>query len=471
MEWAPARERFGARALSEACWATEDGMAKCGSMMRVFGAPGQVRMMTRVVAVALSLLALAPSAAVAREPVAAPLLRIEPEKVGLSSARLARIAPALQTEVDAGRLPGAVVAIARKGRLVYLDAVGFRDKAKGAAMPIDAIFSIASMTKPMTSAAALMLYEEGRLLLSDPVSKHLPQLKDMKVGSLKAGADGKAEVVLVAAEREMTVQDLLRHTSGLSYREFGGTEIEKLYPSGLPALTMTGPEFLEALAKAPLRHQPGTAFQYSLSTDVLGLVVEKVSGQSLFELLEERLWRPLGMTDTHFAIASDKAGRQAVPLAIDPQTGKPPTVVHAPGQALKFACGGACAVSTAADYVRFAEMLRMGGTLGAQRLLGRKTVELMTANHLTPAMLSALRPGQIAAGYGFGLGVATRLETGVANLSGSAGDFDWSGAFGTTFWVDPKEELSVVFMSQQGGLQRVLMRQLIRTLVMAAVTD
>ena len=182
-------------------------------------------------------------------------------------------------------------------------------------MPIDAIFSIASMTKPMTSVAALMLYEEGRLLLSDPVSKHLPQLKDMKVGSLKAGADGKTEVVLAAAEREMTIQDLLRHTSGLSYREFGGTEIDKLYPPGLPALTMTGPEFLDALAKAPLRHQPGTAFQYSLSTDVLGLVVEKVAGKGLFEVLKERLWQPLGMTDTHFGIAAEKASRQALPFA------------------------------------------------------------------------------------------------------------------------------------------------------------
>ncbi len=431
----------------------------------------QLAALAKAVSFGLCFLVPLTSSAVARDLAAAPLYRIAPEHAGLSPARLARIVPALQAEVDGGRLPGAVIAIARKGRLVYLEAVGFRDKDKSVAMPVDAIFSIASMTKPMTSAAALMLYEEGRLLLSDPVSKHLPQLKDMKVGSLKAGADGKPEVVLSAAEREMTVQDLLRHTSGLSYREFGGTEIEKLYPSGLPALTMTGPEFLDALAKAPLRHQPGTAFQYSLSTDVLGLVVEKVAGMGLFEVLKERVWQPLGMTDTHFGIAPDKANRQALPLAIDPQTGKPPVLVHAPGQALKFACGGACAVSTAADYLRFAEMLRLGGVFGGQRILGRKTVELMTANHLTPPMLAALRPGQLGSGYGFGLGVATRLDAGVANLSGSQGDFDWSGAFGTVFWVDPKEELSVVFMSQQGGLQRVLMRQLIRTLVMAAVVD
>jgi CubicO group peptidase (beta-lactamase class C family) len=446
-------------------------MAVCRSARRGLGACGHAGRMTIAAGLGLALLALAPASAVARDPAAAPLYRIAPEHVGLSPARLARIAPALQAEVDAGRLPGAVVGIARKGRLVYLEAVGVRDKAKGIAMPIDAIFSIASMTKPMTSVAVLMLYEEGRLLLSDPVSKHLPQLKDMKVGSLKTGPDGKPEVVLAAAEREMTIQDLLRHTSGLSYREFGGTEIDKLYPPGLPALTMTGPEFLDALAKAPLRHQPGTAFQYSLSTDVLGLVVEKVAGKGLIEVLKERLWQPLGMPDTHFGIATDKTNRQALPFAIDPQTGKPPPVVHAPGQALKFACGGACAVSTAADYLRFAEMLRLGGTFGGQRILGRKSVELMTANHLTPPMLAALRPGQIAAGYGFGLGVATRLEAGVANLSGSPGDFDWSGAFGTTFWVDPKEQLSVVLMSQQGGLQRVLMRQLIRTLVMAAIVD
>jgi CubicO group peptidase (beta-lactamase class C family) len=419
---------------------------------------------------AVGYVAMAPATAEARDLPGAPLARIAPEQVGLSSARLARIVPALKAEVDAGRIPGAVVAIARKGRLVYLESVGFRDKDKSAAMSADAIFSIASMTKPMTSVAALMLYEEGRLLLSDPVSKHLPQLKDMKVGSLKT-ADGKTEIVLAPAEREMTVQDLLRHTSGLSYREFGGTEIDKLYPSGLPSMTMTGPEFLDALAKAPLRHQPGTAFLYSLSTDVLGLVVEKVAGKGLQEFLAERVWTPLGMADTSFAVATEKAGRQALPFAVDPGTGRPPTVVHKPGQTLKFACGGACAVSTATDYLRFAEMLRFTGSYGGHRLLGRKTVEFMTANHLTPPMLAALRPGQLAAGYGFGLGVATRLEAGAANLSGSRGDFDWSGAFGTTFWVDPKEELSVVFMSQQGGLQRILMRQLIRTLVMAAVVD
>lgn len=446
-------------------------MAVCRPATRALWTYGYLGKVAKAAGLVLALLVLAPASAVARDPAAAPLYRIAPEHAGMSAARLARIAPALQAEVDAGRLPGAVVGIARKGRLVYLQAIGFRDKAKGVAMPIDAIFSIASMTKPMTSVAALMFYEEGRLLLSDPVSKHLPQLKDMKVGSLKPGADGKADVVLAAAEREMTIQDLLRHTSGLSYREFGGTEIDKLYPSGLPALAMTGPEFLDALAKAPLRHQPGTAFQYSLSTDVLGLVVEKVAGKGLFEVLKDRVWQPLGMSDTHFGIATDKGNRQALPFAVDPQTGKASTIVHQPGQMLKFACGGACAVSTAADYLRFAEMLRLGGAFGGQRILGRKTVELMTANHLNPAMLAALRPGQIAAGYGFGLGVATRLEAGVANLLGSQGDFDWSGAFGTTFWVDPKEELSVVFMSQQGGLQRILMRQLIRTLVMAAVVD
>jgi CubicO group peptidase (beta-lactamase class C family) len=412
-----------------------------------------------------------PSPSRARGPVAEPLPVAKPEDAGLSSAKLGRIAATLQIEVDKGRLPGAVVAIARRGKLTYFEAVGFRDKEKAEPLRTDALFALASMTKPMTSVAALMLYEEGRLLLSDPVSKHLPALGAMKVGTVKTGADGKPEVALEPVKREMTVQDLLRHSSGLSYREYGGTEIDKLYPSGLPAQNLTGPEFIDAVAKAPLRFQPGTAFNYSLSTDVLGLVVEAVAGKPLGAFLAERLWKPLGMADTSFALTTEKAARKAVALKTDPLTGKSQTFLHAAPEVLKFDCGGACALSTAADYLRFAEMLRRNGILDGQRILGRKTIELMTANHLTPAMFAALPPQALPVGYGFGLGVATRLAPGVANLSGSTGDYEWSGAFGTVFWVDPKEELSVVFMSQQGGLQRILMRQLIRALVLSAIVD
>jgi CubicO group peptidase (beta-lactamase class C family) len=400
-----------------------------------------------------------------------PLTRAKPEEVGLSTARLAHMERVLKSEIEAGRLPGAVVAIARKGRLAWYEAFGFRDKEAGAPMPRDAVFAIASMTKPLTSVAILMLYEDGRLFLADPVHKYLPQLRELKVGSLKPGPDGKQAIETEPAVRPITIQDLLRHTSGLTYREFGTTEIDKLHPPGVPPLTLSADEFIEALSKAPLLHQPGTAYNYSLSTDVLGVVVEKVAGKGLGEFLAERLFRPLGMADTSFVLSEAARPRQARALANNPLTGASQWVLHAKGEALKFGCGGACALSTAADYLRFAEMLRRGGTLDGVRILGRKTVELMTANHLSPAILANTRSPALPAGYGFGLGVASRMFEGVSPLPGSVGEFNWGGAWGTFFWADPKEELSVVFMAQAPGEIRTHYRQLMKALVLAAIAD
>jgi CubicO group peptidase (beta-lactamase class C family) len=420
----------------------------------------------RCLLLSVALLCAVPAAA--REPLA----KATPAETGFSAERLALVKRALEAEVEKGRIPGVVIAIARKGRLAYLEAVGFRDKDKGEPMAHDTIFAIASMTKPMTSVAILMLYEDGRLMLSDPVTKYLPALADMKVGSLKTLADGKIEVETRPARRTMTIQDLLRHTSGLTYREFGNTEIDKLHPPGVPPLTMSGPEFLAALAKAPLHFDPGKAWNYSLSTDVLGLVVEAVAGKPLGAFLSERLWQPLGMSDTSFAVPPEKKRRQAVPFANDPLTGKPQFVLHTKSdEILRFHCGGACAVSTAQDYLRFTEMLRNGGTYAGVRVMGRKTVELMTADHLSPAMHAETRSPILAPGYGFGLGVSPRLSAGVANLSGTAGEYNWGGAWGTYFWVDPKEQMSVVFMSQQGGDMRVYLRQLLKSLVLQAIAD
>ena len=257
-----------------------------------------------------------------------------PEKVGLSGERLQRIASVLKADVEKGRLPGAVVAIARKGKLAYFETVGFLDAARKVEMPRDAIFSLASMSKPMTSIAILMLIEEGRLFLSDPVAKYLPAMADMKVGVVKADAQGKETVETQPAKRQPTIQDLLRHTSGLTYGGRGETPVHKLWPAGsaVAAVNYTGSELVAHIGKLPLLYQPGTVWDYGLSVDVLGLVVEAISGQSLGAFLQERLWGPLGMADTSFAIPDDKKGRYALAFPNDPLTGKAQTVLHA-GQA------------------------------------------------------------------------------------------------------------------------------------------
>lgn len=404
-----------------------------------------------VLAVVLSLVLTGPAGA-------AGLPTAKPEEVGLSPERLQRIGQALRADVERGRLPGAVVLVARKGRVGYLDTVGFRDKAAGAPMTPDAIFRMASMTKPLVSVAAMMLYEEGRLFVSDPVSKYVPALGQRQVG-----------VERVPAQREITIQDLLRHTSGLTYGGRGSTPVHKMYPasSSVASRELTGAEFIERLGKAPLLYQPGTTWEYGFSTDVLGRVVEVVEGKTLGQVLHERIFGRLGMTDTGFVVPAAKRGRLAQALAIDPDTGKEvkvPDVTVAP----KFECGGGCAVSTAGDYARFAQMLLNRGALDGVRLLGRKTVEYMTADHLGAA---APAPGEslLSPAYGFGLGFTVRRETGVANLTGSAGDYNWGGAFGTYFWVDPREELVVVFMSQAPGPIRVHYRQLLKSLVLQAL--
>ncbi len=403
---------------------------------------------------------------------AAELATARPEDVGLSSARLARITETLKADVERGRIPGAVVVVARRGRIAYAETVGFRDKAAGAQMPVDAIFRIASMTKPMVSVAAMMLYEDGRLFVSDPVSKYIPAFGKMQVGVERVDPmTGKSVLGFVPAEREMTIQDLLRHTSGLTYGNRGTTAIHQAYPpsSSTSARQMTSAEFIERLSKAPLLFHPGTRWEYGFSTDVLARVVEVVSGKPLGQFLAERVFTPLKMTDTGFVVPAGKHARIAQAFATDPDTGKAVSIpdVTAPP---KFECGGGCAVSTAADYVRFAQMLLNRGSLDGARLLGRKTVEYMTADHLGPAVTGAgdYLPGP---GYGFGLGFAVRRETGQASLTGTAGDYNWGGAYGTAFWIDPKEQLVVVSMTQAPGAIRVHYRQLLKSFVLQAIED
>jgi CubicO group peptidase (beta-lactamase class C family) len=402
-----------------------------------------------------------------------PLPRSRPESLGMSSERLERVAQVLRADIEKGRMPGAVIAVARKGRLVYYESFGYLDKAAGTPMPKDAIFAIASMTKPMVGVGIMQLVEESRVMMTDPASKWFPALAQMQVGVVKKDASGQATLDLVPMRRQFTVQDLMRHTSGITYGGRGSTPVHKLTPasSGYSGSNFTAAEFIERLSKAPLLYQPGTAWEYGLSIDVLGLIIEQESGQTLGAYLQDRIWKPLGMVDTSFVIPADKVKRYAKALPNEPDTGKPQTVADRtkPG---KFECGGGCAASTAGDYVRFAQMLLNRGRLGDARVLGSKSVDYMTADHLGPEIANYLaRTDPSREGYGFGLTMAVRRATGGPGIMGSPGDFTWGGAAGTNFWVDPKEQLVVVFMAHTPGPIRLHYRKVINALVLQAIVD
>jgi CubicO group peptidase (beta-lactamase class C family) len=320
----------------------------------------------------------------------------------------------------------------------------------------------------MVSVAVMMLRDEGRLGLSDPVAKFLPALAGMKVGVVK---DGRVETV--AASRQPTVQDLLRHTSGFTYGSLGDTPVHKLWlpTSGLSSLALSAPEFVRTLAKAPLLYQPGTVWDYGLSVDVLGLIVEAVSGKPLSAFLQERLWTPLGMVDTGFGIPAAKASRHARAFANDPQTGRPQFVLHADGRPLKFDCGGGCAVSTAPDYLRFAQMLANGGTLDGKRVIAAATLATMTTDQLGPDVRARTTSGILPEGYGFGLGFAVRTPAAGAASAGTGGDYFWNGGYGTSFSVDPKEELVTVLMAAAPGAIRARNAPLLRTLVQQSIVE
>jgi len=395
----------------------------------------------------------------------APFPISEPHALGLLPGRLERIGPALYAEIAAGALPGAVLAIARHGRLGYYEAFGHLDAAAQTPMTRDAIFSIASMTKPLVSVGALMLCEEGRLMVNEPVGKYVPQLARMQVAAPQC--DGAATV---AQTRAMTIEDLMRHTAGLSYGR-GATALHARYPfsSDVAAGTWVGREFLEQLAALPLHYQPGSAWEYGFGFDVLGLAIEAVTGMPLSRYLDERLFAPLGMRDTAFTVPPEKTGRYAKALPIDPVTREPQTLRDGT-QPHKFDCGGGCAVSTAGDYLRFAQMLLNGGELDGVRVLGRKTVEYMTSDHIGPEVdTTKLRDYPNINGYGFGLGVAVRRAAGMGGMLSSPGEFHWAGSTGTYFWVDPAEALVVVFMAHAPGAIRYYHRQLLHALVLQAL--
>lgn len=402
---------------------------------------------------------------------APPLPPARPEAVGMSAARLARIRPALEREVAEGRFPGAVVAIARDGRLIHLEAVGWLDVGMRVPMRADAIFAIASMTKPVCGVAALSLVEEGRLLLSDPVGRHVPPLMTMQVAKPTPGMlSGEGPIELEPQRRPMTVQDAARHTTGFVYGGFGGTAVHAAHPgSSLTAARDHDAESLaHALAATPLRHHPGEAWEYGFSTDVLGLVTQAVGGAPLGTIMRERIFTPLGMQETGYVLPADKAARFAKPLETCPLTGAPQSV-PAPLAPPKLEVGGAGLVSTASDYLRFAEMLRAGGSLDGARVLSPATVRWMGSDHLQGIAGGPDRMDPGLAGYGFGLTVAVRRNPGGSAFMGAPGAFGWSGVFGTYFWVDPAERLSVVLMAHAPGEMRLRYRRLVNMLAYQAL--
>jgi CubicO group peptidase (beta-lactamase class C family) len=419
-----------------------------------------------------------------RAEVGVPLPQAPAEQVGMSAKKFERIGEAFKGEIEQGKLPGAVVMVARRGKLVHAEAIGLQDKSEGKAMGLDAVFRVYSMTKPFVSVAAMMLVEEGKLQLTDPVSKFLPAFKAQRVSVARPDAEfARMTYTNVAADREMTVQDLLRHTSGLAYGEITqNAPVKDAYAKAgvyLPGVRdydsrdLTPAEEAERVGAAPLAHQPGTVWEYSLSTDVLGRVVEAASGKRLGDFLDERVFRPLRMVDTAFSLPASTSARLAQPLAVDLASNQPIRVIDVSAQP-KNDSGGAGAVSTAADYLRFTQMLLNGGELDGVRLLSRTTIELMTADHLGTRIAAPTSPGELllgTPGYTFGLGFAVRQGAGVAGVPGSAGEFMWAGYAGTFFWVDPKEQLAVVYMSQAPSPIRAYYRKLIKQLVYQAIMD
>ncbi len=374
-----------------------------------------------------------------------------PEEVGLSSEQLARIEAVTRDNIAQGSPRGAVMLVARKGKVAWYRAVGERDA--GDAMRTDTIFRIYSMTKPVVSVAIMMLVEEGKLVVTDPVSRFLPEMAGMKV----ATENGE----LVAAQREITIQDLLRHTSGLIYP--GGPDTNAVNrafnEADLFGKGVNTQEFVSRIAKLPLRFSPGTRWEYGVSTDVLGRVLEVIEKKPLSRILDERIFTPLGMTETAFHVPPDKANRVAQPLARDGVTLLTFDATRTP----TLESGGGGLTGTTEDYLRFAAMLANGGEWNGKRYVSRKTLEYMTTNHVGD-MRAADRPG-----FGFGLGFEVRTSVGAADTPGSVGEYGWSGAAGTTFWIDPKEELIALYMTQVPPVDRVRLRTQFRTMLEAAI--
>ena len=390
-----------------------------------------------------------------------PLPHAKPESLGLSPVRLQRMSDAFKREIEKGTLPGMTVMVARRGQIGWFEALGKQNPASSAPMAHNTIFRIFSMTKPIVSIGIMMLIEDGHFLLGDPVAKFIPEFADLKVG-----VENNGKLDLAPLKRQMTVQDLLRHTSGITYDHTGNGLVQQMYQqSRLRSRKISNAEHAALVASLPLMCQPGAEWNYSRSTDILGRIIEVVSGKTLSAFLTERILAPLQMAETGFHTGAENADRLAEPFPTDPWTGDKVQLFNMLEKPVMESGGGGL-VSTAMDYARFSQMLLNGGALDGNRIVGRKTLQLMASDHLGPSVKvdSPLMP----AGHGFGLGFAVRTHQGMAPFPGSLGQFFWSGMAGTFFWIDPAEDMFAVFMMQGPG-QREYIRSMVRNLVYAAV--
>ncbi|HAO43859.1 MULTISPECIES: serine hydrolase domain-containing protein [unclassified Afipia] len=392
--------------------------------------------------------------------------RTDPDKAGFFPQRLARITAYFNNEVATGKIPGAVVLIQRHGQPAYYESFGVRSPATKAPMTPDTIFTLFSMTKPITSVAALMLVEQGKLALDDEVGQYVKGFYHIKVGVEKPGPDGKPELDLVAPRRPIQIHDLLRHSAGIPYASLAYGVVKKPYEDAdLMSGKFTNAEVADKIAALPLISQPGEYWTYGHATDVLGRVIEVVSGKSLYQFEKENLLGLLGMTNTSFFV-TDPA-KQA--LIADPFQTKYDKLDRDPREVTKWESGGGGMVSSIADYARFVQMLLNGGELNGTRILARKTVDLMTSNHIGEG--TGIKPWVYyfpGAGFGFGLGVAVRTDAGVSHWPGSVGEFEWSGGSGTYFLADPKENMFAILMIQSPS-QRGRIQSAFRSLVYGAM--
>jgi CubicO group peptidase (beta-lactamase class C family) len=408
--------------------------------------------------VILSAAALAPAALHAETP--APMAG-KPEEVGLSSAQLKRLEEATRKNIDDGLMPGAVMLVARRGKVAWVSVQGKRAPDADDAMKFDSIFRIYSMTKPITSLVLMQLVEEGRLQVSDPVAKFLPELGKMKVGT--EVVDGQPLLELSEPERAMTVQDLLRHTAGLTYGARGTSLVHKAYVDAkIGDRGATNEEFVQRLSRVPLLFSPGERWEYSVAVDVQGRLIEVLTGRKLGDAFAERVFKPLGMVDTSFQVPAAKLSRAAQPG--QKPNAPPMTPRFKVDDGARYESGGGGLLGTTEDYLRFSLALANGGVYQGKRIIGRKTLEFMTADHV------GNRPGR-PDGLGFGLGVEVRTRLGDSALMGSVGEYGWSGAAGTLFWVDPKEQLVAIYMVQASEPDTRFLRNQFRSMVQAAVVD
>lgn len=390
-------------------------------------------------------------------------------ETGFTADGLKRIDAFFAAEMQKKRVPGGVVGIVRDGKLVYLKAHGSRNPETQAPMQVDSIFALASMTKIMVSVGTLTLTQQAKLPLFSKVSEYYPAVGSMKVAVRKA--DGSTDYENVKSQ--MTVQDLMRHTSGLTYggRPDTSGAAASLYPSGGQAMKMNGTaDFMDKITKLPLVYQPGTIFEYSLSHEVLGAVIEKVSGKSLDAYLREAIWSPLRMNDTGFYVSESNKPRQAYAFKLNPLDNKPQSIPPLePG--VTFECGGGCAIGTVPDYLKFGQMLVNGGEFNGQRILSPTMVKLMTSDQMNKKIISRVSNVEPhREGYGFGLGVAVRTDSGLAAIPGNVGEYSWNGAYGTGFFADPQAKLVVVFGTAAPGELRKYYREQIQNLVYGAMT-